>query len=152
MKTYLISVCLTAIIISLCEFILPQGRMKNAVWTVVSVLFAITLIKPILNFNVEEIVDFDKYIDNYSDSKTVGYFDEKEESYLEKYYKQLLFEKDIVAEKVKVEISRMNILKIEVYLSNLVIGENNEHINNSVICDYVAKTLNVDTEKVIVYV
>ena len=152
MKTYLFSICIAAIVISLCEFIMPQGRMKNAVWMVISVLFAITMIKPILNLNLEETFDIDKYIYYDEQSVTVGYFDDKSEEYFSEYYKAALLENDLVTEKVEVEISRMNIEKIIVYLSNLVIEENNELINNTVIREYVASALGVEPEKVVVYV
>ena len=61
------------------------------------------------------------------------------------------FSNDLICEKVIVEISNTSIKKIKIFLSNLVIPEDNEHINNIVIANFVAEILGVNAEKVEIY-
>ena len=70
----------------------------------------------------------------------------------EEIYKKLLLQSDIVTESLKVEFCRAKLQKISVYLSNLVIIGDDGSINSNVIADYVAKVLNVDSDKVEIYV
>ena len=153
MKTFIISIVSTAVLIAISELILPQGRLKSVVNTIFSLALLIVVISPLKNENEDYIPTFKS-----EGSKTQNelsyvneYFDSKAESYYSMHYKKALLDNDLIAEKIIVEISNMQIEKIKIFLSNLVIPEENSHINNNVISLYVAKILEVDAKKVEIY-
>ena len=153
MKSYIISIVSVAILIALAELILPQGRLKNVVNTVFSLFLLIVIINPLNSIEESSIPTFNqedvaKTIDV---SYVYDYFDSKAEDYYASYYKNILFENDLIAESVIVKINNMKIDKIKIFLSNLVIPEENVHINNNVISLYVAEILGIEAEKVEVY-
>lgn len=154
MKTYIISVVISSVLISLSELIIPQGKLKTVVSTVFSIVLLISMISPLVDFNFDE----SEYVfSNTSESQTENiqnfdeYFDLKAEEYYSNRYKNILKENDLICERVIVEISKLNIQKIQIFLSNLVIPENNEHINNNVIRNYVAEILGVPRERIEIY-
>ncbi len=63
-----------------------------------------------------------------------------------------LKENYLIAERVEVEICNLQIVKVKVFLSNLVIPSENEHININVIKSYVSNLIQIDEEKVEIYV
>lgn len=149
MTEYLISVLVVAVSLTVAEFVIPSGRIKNTVQTALALVFISVMVKPIITFDFDNI-----FSDNFNYDKEVSitsYFDKTLENYYEKYYKDELLKADLVAEKVKVEISENKINIIEIYLSNLVIEENNEHINITVIRNYIAEKLNLNKEILFVY-
>ncbi len=154
MKTYIISVVISSVLISLSELIIPQGKLKTVVSTVFSIVLLISMISPLVDFNFD---DSEYVFLNTSESQTENiqnfddYFDLKAEEYYSSHYKRLLKENDLICERVIVEISKLNIKKIQIFLSNLVIPENNEHINNNVIRNYVAEILGIPKERIEIY-
>ena len=154
MKEYLISIVLTAVSIAISELILPQGKLKTIVNTVFSLTMLISVISP-LSSSEEINADFifneiDSNLNQY-DSSINNYFDMRAEELYAIQFKNQLLENDLVAEQIIVEIYNMKINKIKIYLSNLVIPEENSHINNNVIAIYIANVLEVDQEMVEVY-
>ena len=154
MKTYIISVVISSVLVSLSELIIPQGKLKTVVSTVFSIVLLISMISPLVDFNFG---DSEYVFSNTSESQTENiqnfddYFDLKAEEYYSSHYKNLLKENDLICERVIVEISKLNIKKIQIFLSNLVIPENNEHINNNVIRNYVAEILGIPKERIEIY-
>ena len=154
MKTYIISVVISSVLISLSELIIPQGKLKTVVSTVFSIVLLISMISPLIDFNFD---DSEYVFSNTSESQTENiqnfddYFDLKAEEYYSSHYKNLLKENDLICERVIVEISKLKIKKIQIFLSNLVIPENNEHINNNVIRNYVAEILGIPKERIEIY-
>ena len=154
MKEYLISIVLTAVSIAISELILPQGKLKTIVNTVFSLTMLISVISP-LSSSEEINADFifneiDSNLNQY-DSSINNYFDMRAEELYAIQFKNQLLENNLVAEQIIVEIYNMKINKIKIYLSNLVIPEENSHINNNVIAIYIANVLEVDQEMVEVY-
>ncbi|MBE5742224.1 MAG: hypothetical protein E7360_02750 [Clostridiales bacterium] len=153
MKSYLLSVVITSVLIALSELIIPQGKLKSVVNVIFTVVLLISIISPITEIDLDEAIS----VFNPTESEVVldgnaeNYLTSKIKDYYEKEFKIKLLGEDLVAEKIIVEINRMEIMKIQIYLSNLVIPENNEHINNIVIQNYVAEILGVDGQKVEIY-
>ena len=153
MKSYLISVGITAVIIALSELIIPQGKLKTVVTTVLSIVLLIAMINPFAE------IDFDQSQSVFNPTEQESslnngdgeYFDRRLTEYYQKIFKEKLKSNDLICEKVIVEISQSSIKKIQIFLSNLVIPENNEHINNNVIANYVAEILGIDASKVEIY-
>ena len=152
MKEYVISVVITSVLIALSELIIPQGKLKS----IVSMIFTITLLisiispfdsiedlTPVFNLNTE-------YKENINEETKIA-FEKEIENFYEKQIKTKLLAENLVTEKINVEISGIEIVRIQIYLSNLVIPENNEHINNNVIRNYVAEKIGIETEKVEIY-
>lgn len=156
LKPYFITIIVTAVALSLSELIIPQSKMKITVKTVFSFVFLLAMIKPFINFDFSvSDLDFtkDKTSQTYMRQGVIS--DNYEKIIAEKYaerYKAVLKENDLICEKINVDYSDGKIKKIQVYLSNMVIAENNRNINNNVIGDYVAKTLNADRELIVIYV
>lgn len=151
MKEYIISVVITAVLISLAELILPQGKLKSIVNTVFSLTLLISMITPLKNADMQIIPTFNQIeIDNKNEELTYvsDYVDGKVAKYYATKYKNVLLENDLVAERVFVEIDNLQIVKVKIFLSNLVIPEENEHINNNVIASYVAQILGIDAKRV----
>lgn len=152
MKTYLISLFIIVVLISVVQIILPKGKITSAATCVLSFAMAFCFINAIGGISF----DFDSY-SNKSEAteKSMAVFNEYVDSNLEKYYESafvsVLKDNDLICEKVNVEICNKEIEKTEVYLSNLVFDEKNAHININVIADYVAEKIGVDRSKVVVY-
>ena len=155
MKPYIISVVICSILISLTELIVPQKRLKSVVSTVFSLSLLTVMIKPLNSGEVQIYIP--TFNQNSAQITTdVNYLNEYFEDRFEKYY-QTLFEKqlrsnDLITEKIIVEIVNTQIENVQIFLSNLVIPEKNEHINNNVIANYVAEILDLDVKKVQIYV
>ncbi len=152
MKTYLISLFIIVVLISVVQIILPKGKITSAATCVLSFAMALCFI------NALGGISFDFASFNFkgeTTEKSTSVFNEYVDSELENYYKSafisLLKDNDLICEKVNVEICNKEIEKTEVYLSNLVFDEKNAHININVIADYVAEKIGVDRSKVVVY-
>ncbi len=156
MKTYLITILVTIVLISVVQIALPKGKTSETATKILSFALIFCFLKPLGTFSLN-IVERDK-----SNSEVAGevagnvaafgsYVDEN----LEKYYETCFFEtlkaNDLICEKVNVEICDKKLVKTEIYLSNLVIAENYEHININVITDYVAEKLGIDRGCLTVY-
>ena len=153
MKTYLISIVITSVIIALSELIIPQGKLKTVVTTVLSVVLLIAMINPFAEIDLDgsQSVFNPDESQNSSQTTSSDYYDERLKDYYQKIFIEKLKSNDLICEKVIVEISQTSIKKIQIFLSNLVIPENNEHINNNVIANYVAEILGVNAQKVEIY-
>ena len=130
MKTYLTSIILTSVLIALSELILPQGKLKTVVNTVFSITLLITMISPLdITISEESIPIFNQQTENidYFNEQVGSFFDRKTEEFYEANYMSILKENDLIAERIEVEICKMNIDKIQIFLSNLVIPENNAY-------------------------
>jgi len=152
MKTYLISLFIIVVLISVVQIILPKGKITAAATCVLSFAMVLCFIKALGGLSI----DFTEYHDESGTTgKHAAAFNEYVDSNLEKYYESafisVLKDNDLVCERVNVEICNKEIKKTEVYLSNLVIDGKNEHININVITDYVAEKIGVDRNKVVVY-
>ena len=155
MKAYVISIVICSILIALTELILPQKRLKSVVNTVFSISLLVIMIKPLSND--EDQIYIPTFNQNSQQTKPDSnyfnnYFDERFEKYYETLYQRQLLNSDLVTDKIIVEIENMQILSVQIFLSNLVIPEENTHINNNVIVNYLAEILGLEKEKVQIYV
>ena len=152
MKTYLISLFIIVVLISVVQIILPKGKITSAATCVLSFVMALCFINALGGISFD-FAGFD--FKGETTEKSTSVFNEYVDSKLEKYYESafisLLKDNDLICEKVNVEICNKEIEKTEVYLSNLVFDEKNAHININVIADYVAEKIGVDRSKVVVY-
>ena len=152
MKTYLISLFIIVVLISVVQIILPKGKITSAATCVLSFAMALCFINALGGISFD-FVGFN--IKGETTEKSTSVFNEYVDSKLENYYESafisLLKDNDLICEKVNVEICNKEIEKTEVYLSNLVFDEKNAHININVIADYVAEKIGVDRSKVVVY-
>lgn len=154
MKSYILSVVITSILIALSELVLPQGKMKIVVGTIFSIVLLFSILSPLVSVGFDDsmfVFNSESEVENLSNEKIEEYFDLKIENYYQKEYERSLMDNDLVVEQIKVEVSRKELVKVEIFLSNLVIPEDNSHINNYVITNYVAKILGVDSSLVTIY-
>ncbi len=152
MKTYLITILITIVLISVVQLALPKGKTSETATKILSFALIFCFLKPLGTFSLN-LIDRDKL--NSEVSGNVAAFGNYVDENLEKYYETCFFEtlkaNDLICEKVIVEICNKKLIKTEIYLSNLVIAENNEHININVITDYVAEKLGIDRGRLTVY-
>lgn len=152
MKAYLITVLITIVLISIVQLALPKGKISDTATKILSVAMIFCFLKPLGTFSLD-LSERDK-INSEAESgvTTFGqYVDENLERYYERCFIDVLKENNLICERVNVEICDKKLIKTEIYLSNLVIEENNEHININVITDYVAETLGIDRGCLTVY-
>lgn len=152
MKTYLITILVTIVLISVVQLALPKGKTSETATKILSFVLIFCFLKPLGTFSLN-LVERDKLNSEVDKNvaKVEKYVDENLGKYYEKCFFDTLKENDLICEKVNVEICDKKILKTEIYLSNLVIAENNEHININVITDYVAEKLGIDRGCLTVY-
>lgn len=152
MKTYLISLFIIVVLISVVQIILPKGKITSAATCVLSFAMALCFINALGGISFDFVgFNFKGETTEKSTSIFNEYVDSKLENYYESAFISLLKDNDLICEKVNVEICNKEIEKTEVYLSNLVFDEKNAHININVIADYVAEKIGVDRGKVVVY-
>lgn len=152
MKTYLITILVTIVLISVVQLALPKGKTSETATKILSFVLIFCFLKPLGTFSLN-LVERDKLNSEVDKNvaKVEKYVDENLEKYYEKCFFDTLKENDLICEKVNVEICDKKLIKTEIYLSNLVIAENNEHININVITDYVAEKLGIDRGCLTVY-
>ena len=150
MTAYIISVLVAATSLSVAELIIPKGRLKSTVEIAISLIFISVMLMPVVDFDFSS-VDL-KYDTDYTDEAVTTYVENSLEKYYEKSYFKALKDAELIADKINVEFCGTKLNKIEIYLSNLVIEENNEHINITVIENYIAEKLNIQVELLTVYV
>lgn len=152
MKAYLITILVTIVLISVVQLALPKGKTSETATKILSFVLIFCFLKPLGTFSLN-LVERDKL--NSEVDKNVAaierYVDENLGKYYEKCFFDTLKENDLICEKINVEICDKKLIKTEIYLSNLVIAENNEHININVITDYVAEKLGIDRGCLTVY-
>ena len=152
MKTYLISLFIIVVLISVVQIILPKDKITSAATCVLSFAMALCFINALGGISFDFVgFNFKGETTEKSASVFNEYVDSKLENYYESAFISLLKDNDLICEKVNVEICNKEIEKTEVYLSNLVFDEKNAHININVIVDYVAEKIGVDRSKVVVY-
>lgn len=152
MKTYLVTILVTIVLISVVQLALPKGKTSETATKILSFVLIFCFLKPLGTFSLN-LVERDK-LNSEVDNNVAAiekYVDENLEKYYEKCFFDTLKENDLICEKVNVEICDKKLIKTEIYLSNLVIAENNEHININVITDYVAEKLGIDRGCLTVY-
>ena len=155
MKSYVISIVICSILIALTELILPQKRLKTVVNTVFSISLLVIMVKPLSSTDDDShIPTFNQNTQNViTDASNLNsYFDDRFEIYYQTIYQKQLLQNNLVTDKIIVEIEDMQIIRVQIFLSNLVIPEENTHINNNVIANYVAQILSLDAKKVQIYV
>ena len=150
MTTYITSVLIVAVSLTVAQLVLPKGRLKTAVEAAISVIFIAAMVIPFTDLDFNSLIEPETA--TVSTDLNLDGASVEMEKYCEKYFKERLKNIDLIAERVEVEISRGEIIKIDIYLSNLVIEENNAHININVIENYVAEKLSLNPEKISVHV
>ncbi len=152
MKAYLITILVTIVLISVVQLALPKGKTSETATKTLSIVMIFCFLKPLGAFSLN-IADRDK-INSEAESEVAAFGKYVDEN-LKKYYETCFFEtlkaNDLICDRIYVEICDKKIIKTEIYLSNLVIAENNEHININVITDYVAEKLGIDRGCLTVY-
>ena len=153
MKEYVLFSFLSVALFTLVKIFLPKGKINSAATFVISAAMFLCLLKPALALFSSDITKnpFGKSAEFSEATEITNYLDSKTEEYYEKAYYEALKRDNLICEKVNVEICDNKIKKIEIYLSNLVIAENDEHININVIADYVADLIGEEREIVCVY-
>ena len=153
MKEYVIFAFLSVALFTLVKIALPKGKINSAATFVISAAMFLCLLKPVFALFSSDKTEnaFGKSREFSEATEVTNYLDRKTEEYYEKAYYEVLKRDNLICEKVNVEICDNKIKKIEIYLSNLVIAENDEHININVIADYVADLIGEEREIVSVY-
>lgn len=154
MKTYIISIFITVILISLAQIILPKGKISVAATGVLSIAMIFCFLKP-LNTISFDVGNGENQTSESLQADNIAAFNDLMDRNLEKYYSaaftEVLKGNDLICERIVVEICDKKLTKTEIYLSNPVMSNESEHININVITDYIANLLGVQREILTVY-
>ena len=154
MKTYIISIFITVILISLAQIILPKGKISVAATGILSIVMIFCFLKP-LNTLSFDVGTREEQTGDFLQADNIAAFNEYVDRNLEKYYsaafEQVLKDNDLICERIVVEICDKKLTKTEIYLSNPVMSDESEHININVITDYIANLLGLQREILTVY-
>lgn len=145
MKQWLLSVCLTVIIVSVFSIILPNGKTGNLIKSVFHVIIVFVIVKPF--FNLKTDLDLGDYIFNttelniqtdFLDSVVTKICDKQEKACVE-----ILSKLDVKDATVKIDYAIDDdydyyVTKVCVNLKNSVIISDKEHID---IIDEIKKEL-----------
>ncbi len=154
MKTYVISIFITTILISLAQIILPKGKISVAATGILSFAMIFCFLKP-LNAISFDVGARENQSRESLQAENIAAFNDFADRSLEKYYSaafmRVLKDNDLICERIVVEICDKNLTKTEIYLSNPVMPDDYGHININVITDYVANLLGLQREILTVY-
>mgnify|MGYP006962950568 FL=1 len=105
MKSYLISLFIIVVLISVVQIILPKGKITAAATCVLSFAMVLCFIKALGGLSFD-FIDYKN--ENDKTEKTATVFNEYVDSNLEKYYESafiaVLKDNDLICDKVNVEI------------------------------------------------
>ena len=114
MKTYLISLFIIVVLISVVQIILPKGKITSAATCVLSFAMALCFINALGGISFDFIgFNFKGETTEKSTSVFNEYVDSKLENYYESAFISLLKDNDLICEKVNVEICNKEIEKTE---------------------------------------
>lgn len=154
MKSYIISIFITVILISLAQIILPKGKISVAATGILSFVMIFCFLKPLNTLSFDVGTGKGKTNETLQ-ADNIASFNDFVDQNLGKYYsaafEQVLKDNDLICEKVVVEIYDKKMIKTEIYLSNPVMSDESEHININVITDYIANLLGLQREILTVY-
>lgn len=132
LSSYILSVLSIAVLISLCQAILPEGRTKLAVKTIFHFILIIAIISPLSNINKDISIDFTESKVSVDES-AVYEINLQKITYLESDCLKILNKNNVSAEDVEIEfiISDKNYIieKVTVIFDNSRITDETEHIN-----------------------
>lgn len=133
---WILSVLGVSILGVLVDIILPNGEMQKYIKSIFSILIVFSLIVPLLNIDINNL-NFDNLIYNNAsvelDNNYINSFNTQYKILLENNCEQLLEANGFSGVSVEIDMIMENnsfeIKKVELNLKNLVINQNEVHIN-----------------------
>ena len=116
MKTYLITILVTIVLISVVQLALPKGKTSETATKILSFVLIFCFLKPLGTFSLN-LVERDKLNSEVDKNvaKVEKYVDENLGKYYEKCFFDTLKENDLICEKINVEICDKKLIKTEIY-------------------------------------
>ena len=156
MNAWILTITLISVLGYFIKILLPDGKNKQSVLFAVSLLSILIIITPLskikdkdFNFNIDyqTQIELDEAFINYSEKCRKKYYLDIANTCLNKYLSinsaNFIFDDTISGNPLK---------KIEIYFSDIVIKNNNEHINISLIIkESLSEQFSIDKESIIIY-
>ena len=142
-----------AIITTVAEMLLPKGKTKNVIRSVVATVTVLTIITPIPSLIKGEFLSFDFETGGVTtDASYLEYVDGLKKSTIEKSVTDYLEEHGYNGIKVKVELQgEWGIKSVTIDFSQSGITDKDAHIHKSEIIKLVADRLQIDEEAIMTY-
>ena len=156
MYTWILTITLVSVMGYFIKILLPDGKNKQSVLFAVSLLSILVIITPLskitehdfeLNFDFDSQIQLDETYLEYSKSCREKYYLTMANTTLNAYLNlknaNFIFDDSI---------SGNPLTKIEIYFKDIVIKNNNEHINISLIIkESLSEQFSIDKESIIIY-
>lgn len=142
-----------AIIATIAEMLLPQGKMKSAIRYVVATVTALVIVTPIPSL-LKNGFDFDFAFDGeaVTDAEYIEYVDGVKKRLIESSAEEYLESLGYRGIKITVELDgEWNVGSTSIDFSKTVMTGNGEHINKSEIIRLVADYLRIGEEAIMTY-
>lgn len=132
LSSYLITLTSVAILVTISQLIMPEGRMKGITKIVFQFVLIVTLVSPILSKNVDFNLNYDS-VEFSVDQTAVNYLKEERAKILENECIEKLELEGIKGVKINIQFNRdfdkTYIEKVVLNFDDLVITAQTEHIN-----------------------
>ncbi len=159
MKSWLLRISITIVIISIMSLILPNGKLSKYIKSIFSLIITLVIIQPLFNFKETQ------FILNFNDSTTETLYQEQLLEYISNQKIKTLESKckkeieNLGVKEAKVDIQYLckdgeikQILKVEIDLSDSVIISDKTNINIiEEIKNVVSNYLSIDSNVVVIY-
>lgn len=154
-SSWLLSIVGIIIIGSLIEIILPNSNLSKYIKSIFAFIVIFVIISPIISL-IKDDISLDANYDNYINNDFISSLNEDKINFLEKNIEMLCnayglknVEVQIMANQVENELI---LDTVQVFLYDLVIDENIEHIDKyQVLEDIIKANLKIEKEKIVFY-
>ena len=126
-KSYLMTVISLVILTETAKYLLPRGKTKKVVDTILALIVVVTLVSPVLRLGgvtLGEVVG----AEYHADETYLTRIDNSNARLVKSEVAAILRGKDVSYSEIEVVGENGKIKKVKIYLSDKVIDENSEHI------------------------
>ena len=154
-SSWLLSIVGIIIIGSLIEIILPNSNLSKYIKSIFAFIVIFVIISPIISL-IKDDISLDANYDNYINNDFISSLNEDKINFLEKNIEMLCNAYGLKNVKVQImsnQVENELILDtVQVFLYDLVIDENIEHIDKyQVLEDIIKANLKIEKEKIVFY-
>lgn len=140
-----------AVICTIAEMLLPQGKTRGVIRSVMATLAVLVIVTPLPNL-IKNGFDFDFTADTVKlDTDYINYSDDKRGQYVAHAAELYLKQNGYDSIEVSVQMDGYKVKSVTAKISDSSIMQNGEHINNSEIKKLLAEYFGIEKEAVMAY-
>ncbi|MDE5593896.1 MAG: stage III sporulation protein AF, partial [Clostridiales bacterium] len=140
-----------AVICTVAEMLLPQGKTRGVIRSVMATLAVLVIVTPLPNL-IKNGFDFDFTADTVKlDAEYIKYSDDKRGEYVARAAELYLKQNGYDGIDVSVQMDGYKVKSVTAKISDSSIMQNGEHINNSEIKKMLAEYFGIEKEAVMAY-